>query len=324
MHSLEQLQTIISAEIDKYVEQIKEENLYLPVKYIINIGGKRMRPALMLFSCDMFGGKIEEAIAPAIGVEVFHNFTLMHDDIMDEAPLRRGHQTVHHKWNTSNAILSGDVMFVMGYQLMCKVRHEILPEVLSVFSQTATEVCEGQQLDMDFEQRNDVTIQEYIEMIRLKTSVLLAGSLKIGGIIAGASKTDVDNIYNFGEHIGIAFQLQDDLLDAYGEAAKFGKQVGGDILANKKTYLLLKAFEKAAPNQIKELHDLAANGYSHPQDKINATIDIYNQLEIRKETEQIMNKYFDSAMKFLHAVNVAAERKAQMISFAEKLLIREY
>jgi len=324
MHSLEQLQTIISAEIDKYVEQIKEENLYLPVKYIINIGGKRMRPALMLFSCDMFGGKIEEAIAPAIGVEVFHNFTLMHDDIMDEAPLRRGHQTVHHKWNTSNAILSGDVMFVMGYQLMCKVRHEILPEVLSVFSQTATEVCEGQQLDMDFEQRSDVTIKEYIEMIRLKTSVLLAGSLKIGGIIAGASKSDVDNIYNFGEHIGIAFQLQDDLLDAYGEAAKFGKQVGGDILANKKTYLLLKAFEKASPNQIDELEKLASNGNSHPQDKISATIGIYNELDIRGETEQIMNQYFDSAMKFLHAVNVAPERKAQMISFAEKLLIREY
>lgn len=324
MHTLEQLQDIISQEIDKFVEQIKEDNLYKPVKYIVNIGGKRMRPALMLFSCDMFGGDIRQAIDPAIGVEVFHNFTLMHDDIMDEAPLRRGHQTVHHRWNINNAILSGDVMFVMGYQLMCKVRHEILPEVLSVFSQTATEVCEGQQLDMDFEQRNDVTIDEYIEMIRLKTSVLLAGSLKIGGIIAGASSADVENIYRFGEHIGIAFQLQDDLLDAFGESAKFGKQVGGDILANKKTYLLLKAFEKASDEQRLILNDLAGNNNRSSEEKVSKTLNLYNQLDIRTETEKIMNRYFDSAMNYLNAVNVEHSRKAQMIDFAEKLLIREY
>ena len=324
MHTLEQLQDIISREIDQFVVNIKEDNLYKPVKYIINIGGKRMRPALMLFSCDMFGGDIQEAISPAIGVEVFHNFTLMHDDIMDEAPLRRGHQTVHHRWNINNAILSGDVMFVMGYQLMCKVRHAILPEVLSVFSQTATEVCEGQQLDMDFEQRNDVTIDEYIEMIRLKTSVLLAGSLKIGGIIAGASPADVENIYRFGEHIGIAFQLQDDLLDAFGEAAKFGKQVGGDILANKKTYLLLKAFEKASALQRTMLDDLAANYDNNAEEKVSKTLDLFNEMDIRSETEKIMNRYFDSAMNYLNAVNVEPSRKAQMIDFAEKLLIREY
>jgi len=322
MQTLHQLQQLISAEIDLYVQTIKPGSLYEPVRYIFNLGGKRMRPALMLSACDLFKGDVCQAIPPAIGVEVFHNFTLMHDDIMDEAPLRRGQETVHSRWNTNNAILSGDVMFVMGYQLMCQVRHEILPDVLSVFSKTATEVCEGQQLDMDFEERSDVTIDEYIEMIRLKTSVLLAGSLKIGGIIAGASPQDLEHIYRFGERIGIAFQLRDDLLDVYGDADKFGKQVGGDILANKKTYLLLKAYEGANAQQLARLNEMA-NGNSDPEAKVSETLDIYNQLQIREQTEAEMQRYFESAMEDLRAVNVPEERKSELIKFAEILLVRE-
>lgn len=322
MHSLQELRQLISSEIDLYTAQIKKGSLYEPVRYIFELGGKRMRPALMLSACDLFGGDINQAIPPAIGVEVFHNFTLMHDDIMDEAPLRRGEETVHSRWNTNNAILSGDVMFVMGYQLMCQVRHEILPDVLSVFSKTATEVCEGQQLDMDFEERSDVTIDEYIEMIRLKTSVLLAGSLKIGGIIAGATGQDLEHIYKFGENIGIAFQLRDDLLDVYGDANKFGKQVGGDILANKKTYLLLKAFADASEEQQAKLNNLSSKS-TNPDTKVAETMAIYEALGIREKTESVMHRYFEQAMEDLKAVNVAKERKSELIKFAEILLVRE-
>lgn len=322
MQTLSELQTLISAEIDQYVRNIKTGTLYEPVKYIFDLGGKRMRPALMLSACDLFGGDVTEAINPAIGVEVFHNFTLMHDDIMDEAPLRRGEKSVHTNWHTNNAILSGDVMFVMGYQLMCKVRPEILPDVLAVFSKTAIEVCEGQQFDMDFETRNDVSIDEYIEMIRLKTSVLLAGSLKIGGIIAGAKREDLDRIYRFGEQIGIAFQLRDDLLDVYGDADKFGKQVGGDILANKKTYLMLKAFEAADERQRQQLNELAASK-SDPEGKVRETMEIYDQLSVRGKTESVMQQYFENAMNELGALNVPQERKSELTRFAELLLVRE-
>lgn len=322
MHTLTELQEIISRSIDEYVVEIPSGNLYDPVRYIFRLGGKRMRPALMLGACDLFGGDIREAIPPAIGVEVFHNFTLMHDDIMDEAPLRRGKETVHHKWNTNNAILSGDVMFVMGYQLMCRVKPAILPEVLDVFSKTATEVCEGQQLDMDFENRNDVSIAEYIEMIRLKTSVLLAGSLKIGGIIGGGNPEDLRHIYRFGEHIGIAFQLRDDLLDVYGDSDKFGKQVGGDILANKKTYLALKAREMASDDQLRKLENLAGVD-ADPTIKVQQTIGLFDELGIRSETEKAMESYFDSAMKHLAALNVPEEKKQELTRFAELLLVRE-
>lgn len=323
MHTLAELQSIISKEIDLYVDQIKSGTLYDPVKYIFDLGGKRMRPALMLSSCDMFGGDIRAAINPAIGVEVFHNFTLMHDDIMDEAPLRRGKKTVHKVWNTDHAILSGDVMFVMGYQLMCMVDPKILPGVLDVFSQTAMEVCEGQQFDMEFEDRNSVAIDEYIEMIRLKTSVLLAGSLKIGGIIAGASKEDLEHIYRFGEQIGIAFQLRDDLLDAYGDTEKFGKQVGGDILANKKTYLLLKARELAGKSQLAELDKLVASTSVSAENKVNRTLQVFDELSIRAQTESLMQEYFSDAMQHLKAVKVSSERKSELIKFAEILLVRE-
>lgn len=321
MHTLKDLQALISEEIDRYVGEIKTGTLYEPVKYIFGLGGKRMRPALMLSACDLFGGDIRKAVDPAIGVEVFHNFTLMHDDIMDEAPLRRGEKTVHTTWNTNNAILSGDVMFVMGYQLMCRVDQAILPDVLAVFSKTAIEVCEGQQLDMDFESREDVTIDEYIEMIRLKTSVLLAGSLKIGGIIAGAAAADLDRIYRFGEKIGIAFQLRDDLLDVFGDADKFGKQVGGDILANKKTYLLLKAFEKASGDQRAQLAELAVE--SDPEHKVRSTMALYDALNIRQETEAEMERYFEAAMREFAALDVPEERKEQLRQFAELLLVRE-
>lgn len=323
MRTLSELQSLISGEIDSYVKDIKAGSLYDPVKYIFDLGGKRMRPALMLGACDLFGGDVHSAIDPAIGVEVFHNFTLMHDDIMDEAPLRRGKTAVHIKWNISNAILSGDVMFVMGYQLMCNVEHRILPDVLTVFSRTAIEVCEGQQLDMDFESRDDVTIEEYIEMIRLKTSVLLAGSLKIGGIIAGAESEDLERIYRFGEKIGIAFQLRDDLLDVFGDADKFGKQVGGDIIANKKTYLLLKAYELSNEAQTARLRELAADPSIDEHTKVSETKAIYNDLSVREETEKVMQQYFEGAMEELAALDVAEDRKSTLTQFAEFLLVRE-
>jgi geranylgeranyl diphosphate synthase type II len=245
MHSIEQLQTIVNKAIadTKYTSEPAE--LYEPISYLMQLGGKRMRPVLVLISTELFGADVLKALDAAIGIELFHNFTLMHDDIMDKAPLRRGNPTVHVKWNESAAILSGDVMFVEAYKLMIKVEDSILRDVLDIFSDTASGVCQGQQADMNFEKRDHVGLDEYIEMIRLKTAVLLAGSMQIGALIGGAEKEQADLLYEFGENLGLAFQLQDDILDVYGDPEKFGKQVGGDILADKKTFLLIKARELA-------------------------------------------------------------------------------
>ena len=240
MKKLTELQSIIEEAITKLDIPQYPADLYEPVKYILSLGGKRMRPALLLMACDLFGGDVEAALSPALAIEVFHNFSLVHDDMMDNAPLRRGKATVHERWGQNAGILSGDVMLVLAYQLMMKVDDRLLRQVLDVFSQTAVGVCEGQQLDMDFEKLQTVGIDEYQNMIRLKTSVLLGGALKIGALIGGADMADAELLYGFGEHLGIAFQLQDDILDVYGDPDKFGKQVGGDIISNKKTYLLIK------------------------------------------------------------------------------------
>ena len=221
-------------------------NLYEPIRYVLSIGGKRLRPTFALMACDLFGGNVNDAVYPACALEVYHNFTLLHDDIMDNADMRRGKPTVHKKWNENTAILSGDVMLSQAYEVMCRAEHSLLPSLLSVFNQTTIEVCEGQQYDMDFESRNDVSADEYIAMIRLKTAVLLAASLKIGAICAKASAKDADLIYEFGINVGLAFQLKDDWLDVYGDVKKFGKKIGGDICCNKKTYLLITALEKAS------------------------------------------------------------------------------
>jgi len=323
MKQLTELQLLINDAVGKLSYPAYPADLYEPISYILSIGGKRMRPALLLLACDLFGGDVEKAIEPALAIEVFHNFTLMHDDIMDEAPLRRGKATVHEKWNANVAILSGDAMMVEANRLMMKVDDSILRRVLDVFNDTATGVCEGQQIDMSFEQRNDVSIEEYINMIRLKTAVLLGGTLKIGSIIGGATSTDADLIDAFGVNLGIAFQLQDDILDVYGDPEKFGKQVGGDIISNKKTYLLLKALELANPSQKAELKQWLSVSLSDPKEKVAAVTEIYNQLQVRRYAEEAMQGYADKAFAALDSINQPEGHKQYLRDFADGLMVRE-
>jgi len=322
MHSIEQLQGLINKAINdtKYTEEPAE--LYEPISYLMQLGGKRMRPVLVLVSTELFGGQVEKALDAAIGIEIFHNFTLMHDDIMDKAPIRRGKATVHVKWNESAAILSGDVMFVEAYKLMIKVEDSILRDVLAIFSDTASGVCQGQQADMNFESRNDVSLEEYLEMIRQKTAVLLAGSMQIGALIGGAAKDQAELLYEFGENLGLAFQLQDDILDVYGDPEKFGKQVGGDILSNKKTFMLIKAKELATGNIAHELNQWIETN-DNPTAKVEAITNIYNQLKVRKLAESVMEDYVQTALYALDKIEVESDRKNLLRGFAEQLLIRE-
>jgi geranylgeranyl diphosphate synthase, type II len=313
----------VDSELEKFTVPNSPKELYEPISYILSLGGKRMRPILVLMANEMFGGSKENAINQALAVEVFHNFTLMHDDIMDKAPYRRGNETVHKKWNENIGILSGDVMFVLAYKLMCDCKLEKLPQVLEVFSKTAVEVCEGQQLDMNYETENAVSINDYIEMIRLKTAVLLGGSLKIGSILADANAEDAENLYLYGQNIGIAFQLHDDLLDVFGDPDKFGKQVGGDIISNKKTFLFLKAFENANAHQNTKLNSYFYQNHLSDTEKVNQVKNIYNELNIQELTKNEMNKYYDLAMHHLDKINVSAERKQIFIDLANNLMHRE-
>jgi geranylgeranyl diphosphate synthase type II len=324
MHTIPQLQGLITdaLAVKKYGESPAE--LYEPIEYIMSLGGKRLRPCLLLMACDLFGGDVLQAIQPALAIEVFHNFTLMHDDIMDKAPLRRGKQTVHEKWNANIAILAGDVMMVEANKLIMQVDNAILRPVLDVFNQTAVGVCEGQQIDMNFETLDTVHVDEYINMIRLKTAVLLGGTLKIGSIIGGANSTDASLLYNFGMQLGIAFQLQDDILDVYGDPEKFGKQVGGDILSNKKTYLLIKALETANGETLDQLNNWLAATIYDPTEKVAAVKAIYNQLSIREQAEAEMNRYAEMAMSNFEQINLPDERKSILKEFADALLVREY
>ncbi|MCR8560550.1 polyprenyl synthetase family protein [Mucilaginibacter sp. BJC16-A38] len=323
MKKLEDLQAIISDAIDKLNFPEYPAALYEPISYILSLGGKRMRPALLLMACDLFGGDVDAAIPPALAIEVFHNFTLMHDDIMDNAPLRRGHTTVHERWNKNAAILSGDVMLVEGYKLMMQVEDRLLRPILDIFNTTATGVCEGQHLDMEFEEVTDVKIDEYLEMIRLKTAVVLGGALKIGALIGGADLRDANLLSSFGEHLGLAFQLQDDILDVYGDPEKFGKQVGGDIISNKKTYLLIKAKELANNQQTIELNHWIDLKEFDTANKVEAVTAIYNSLDIRKYAEEAMQTYADKAFDALDAINLPEEHKQYLRDFADGLLVRE-
>lgn len=324
MHSIEQLQNIINKAIAETKYTAKPAELYEPISYLMQLGGKRMRPVLVLVSTELFGGNVSNALDAAIGIELFHNFTLMHDDIMDKAPLRRGNQTVHVKWNESAAILSGDVMFVEAYKLMIRVDDLILRKVLDIFSDTTSGVCQGQQADMNFEKRDQVSLEEYIEMIRLKTAVLLAGSMQIGALIGGAKKEQADLLYEFGESLGLAFQLQDDILDVYGDPEKFGKQVGGDILADKKTFLLIKARELAKGENASELEKWLNKPGISPDNKVNAITSIYNSLGVRKLAEAEMENYVRKALNALDKITVEHSKKALLRGFAEQLLIREH
>src|ERR1700744_5956743 len=323
MTDLSKLQALISTSVKELQFPEYPGQLYEPITYILSLGGKRMRPALLLMACELFGGDVNKALKPAMAIEVFHNFTLMHDDIMDNAPIRRGKITVHERWNKNVAILSGDVMLIEGYKLMMQVDNSILRHVMDIFNETAVGVCEGQQLDMEFETRNAVDINEYINMIRLKTAVVLGGALKIGALIGGASTADATLLSNFGVQLGIAFQLQDDILDVYGDPEKFGKQVGGDIIANKKTYLLIKALELAEGKQKWQLDNLLAATEFDNDTKVAAVTGIYNDLQIRHYAETAMQTYADKAFAALEQINLPATHKQYLHNFADSLLVRE-
>ncbi len=314
---LKAIQTEIAT--TKYGESPAE--LYEPIEYLMSLGGKKMRPLLTVMATSIFSDDWQKAVKPALGVEVFHNFTLMHDDIMDAAPLRRGKPTVHEKWNENIAILSGDVMLVCAYELMTAVDDKIFKHVIRRFNRTAAEVCEGQQWDMNFATRNDVTEEEYINMIRLKTSVLLGFSLELGGLIAEADAESTQLLYDIGTNIGIGFQLKDDILDVYGDPEKFGKQVGGDIIENKKTWLLLKALEIGGENEVLKSW-LNAKVFDKAE-KVKAVTEIYNSLNIRQLAEQKMNTYFDKGLEGLAKLNASAVRKAPLIEITKQLIERE-
>lgn len=313
---------IIDQSIIDYPFPNHPENLYAPMRYILNLGGKRIRPVLTLMGCELFNTEYSDAKDAALAIEFFHNFSLIHDDIMDAAPLRRGEPTVHTKWNSNNAILSGDALLVEAYKLLVKYEPKLSHQLLRDFNKTASEVCEGQQLDMNFENEKFIKIDEYIEMIRLKTAVLLGCSLKIGAIIGGANNIESEKLYSFGVNLGIAFQLQDDLLDLYGNPEKVGKQIGGDVLLNKKTFLLLSAFEGGNQNQKEELHKLINE--VNVELKISRTKEIFSQLKIQEKTNEKIKEYYTASLLNLDQLNCASTKKIHLQNLADYLIQREH
>ncbi len=323
MHTIKELQDKIYTTLEEQKFEGNPPLLYEPIKYTLSQGGKRLRPLLTLLGCDLFGGNIDNAVYPAIGMEIFHNFTLLHDDIMDKAPIRRGKETVYKKWNTNIAILSGDTMFALAYEFMLKTDEKVISRILPVLNQTAREVCEGQQYDMNFETQKNVTIADYIEMIRLKTAVLLGGSLKIGSVIGGASDENADFIYNFGLNVGLAFQLKDDLLDVFSDVDKFGKMTGGDILTNKKTFLYLKAYELAKDDNLNKLNFYFKLTDKDSEQKVNGIKAIYNKLNIEQLTIDEMQKYYNQALHEFNKINIPESKKQNLLDFAKQLMNRE-
>lgn len=317
----------LEEKINKTIEEIplnrEPITLFEPIHYILSIGGKRLRPVLTLMGANLFNDDIDTAKSVAIGIELFHNFSLLHDDVMDRSDMRRGQPTVHKKWNDNTAILSGDAMLIEAYNYISDVSAELLPTVLKLFSTTAMEVCEGQQYDMDFEERMDVSEAEYLGMIRLKTAVLTACSLKMGAIVAEAPSSDADHLYEFGINLGLAFQLKDDLLDVYGDPKIFGKKIGGDIVNNKKTYLLIKALKQSAPEQEKELMKWINAAEFNSEEKIEAVKNIYDDLNLKTISENLIEKYYLAALDCLSAIHVADARKKELITLSENLMYRE-
>jgi geranylgeranyl diphosphate synthase, type II len=323
MHTILSLQKIIDKEISKIAFGKQPESLYEPIRYLMSIGGKRMRPLLTLLAYSLYKNDVKKVAPFSIAVEAFHNFTLMHDDIMDKAPLRRGMATVHEKWNVNTAILSGDVMLVRVYDLFLKLQADKLKPVLKAFNKCAAEVCEGQQWDMEFETMQGVTEEHYINMIKLKTAVLLGFALELGAILADAGEDQQKALREFGVNIGIGFQLKDDLLDAYADPKKFGKQVGGDILANKKTYLLLKALELSKGKQREELNDWLSVRKFNKKEKVAAVKSIYDTLDIPRLTERKINSYFKKGFASLQKIKGNSKGKEQLRAFAEELIGRQ-
>lgn len=296
--------------------------LYEPILYTLQLEGKRIRPVLTLMACELFGGNIEDALPQAMAIELFHNFTLIHDDIMDNAPLRRGKQSVFKKWDPNIAILSGDTLFALAYQYVQKADKSILPDILDIFNKTAIEVCEGQQYDLNYEIKNHVSVEQYTEMIKLKTAVLFSASLKIGALIGGASMQDANNLCDFGINIGIGFQLKDDLLDTFGEEQVFGKKTGRDILSNKKTFLYLKALEIASETDRKRLINIYSSNEMEKNQKVKTVKSIFQKLDVARLTSDEINKYFNRGLKSLEKVNVDQDEKQKLLVVAQKMVNR--
>jgi geranylgeranyl diphosphate synthase type II len=323
MHSISHYQALISDYFANLHLNKEPKNLYEPIEYILHLGGKRMRPILTLMTTEVFDVDCKKALAAATAVEVFHNFSLVHDDIMDDAPLRRGNETVHEKWDINTGILSGDAMLILAYQHFEEYEPKIFRDLAKLFSKTALEVCEGQQYDVDFEIRDDVTIPEYLKMIQYKTAVLVGAAMKMGAIVAETSEENANLIYDFGLNLGIAFQLQDDYLDAFGDPETFGKQVGGDIIENKKTYLYLKAIEFAKQDEKEQLLHLFSIQPADNTDKINSVKEIFNQTGASEATQKAIQEYTFKAFGTLEQLDIDANKKALLRVFGENLMNRK-
>ena len=323
MFTSEEILEKINHYIDNLPYDRRPESLYAPIRYVLSLGGKRIRPVLMMLAYNLYADDVDSILPVACGLETFHNFTLLHDDLMDNAELRRGQQTVHKKGDANTAILSGDTMFVMAFERMTHCRADKLADVVGTFTETALEIDEGQQMDMDFESRTDVTEEEYIEMIRLKTSVLLACAVKIGAILADASPEDADTLYKFAEQLGLAFQLQDDFLDVYGDTKVFGKAIGGDIMSNKKTYMLINACNRADAAQQAELLNWIGLKDFDAQEKIAAVTRLYNEIGIDKLALQKIEECFAESRKYLDRLNVPEERKSELRNYVANMMNRQ-
>ena len=321
--SIVELQEFFQIEIESISYPRDPSELYTPINYFLGLGGKRLRPILVLLSADIYGFNLQKAMPQAMAIELFHNFTLIHDDIMDDAPLRRGLETVHEKWDSNIGILSGDALIVKAYQSIVQVDPAYLPPLMKVFNATALQVCEGQQYDMNFETQKDVSMPSYIKMIEYKTGVLLACSLQVGALISGASKEDQAHLYSFGLHLGIAFQLMDDILDVYSSLEDFGKQIAGDILSNKKTCLYIRARELANDKQRDVLDVYFSNQNFDPQEKIDKVMNVYSILQVKKSCFEMMDEHYQIALNHLDLLNVPDERKSSLKEFSDLLMTRK-
>jgi len=322
MQSVDFYRNAFNEKLQGAVKSADPEGLYEPIRYILKLGGKRLRPVLTLMSAELFGGDFKQAMDAALGIELFHNFSLMHDDIMDDAPLRRGKTTVHEAWNINTAILSGDAMLILAYKCFDNYNPEVYKSLVKLFNQTALEVCEGQQLDMDFETRDSVSLDEYLKMISFKTAVLLAAGMKMGAITSGASEADEEGIYAFGKNLGIAFQIQDDYLDSFGDPKTFGKQLGGDIIENKKTFLFLKAAENATAEQAQELNRWFSGQLHDSAEKVQKVLELYVATKADLDTRAEIEKYTQKAFKALESLDVSEEKKSMLRHFGNNLMNR--
>lgn len=324
MHSIEELRKIFTAYLNQEAFRQEPKNLYEPNNYFLQIGGKRLRPTLLLLATEIFGGQLENALPASLAIEYFHNFTLIHDDVMDNAPVRRGFTTIHEKYNLNTAILSGDVLMIKACEYLSKVDPVYFKKVFDIYTETAIEVCEGQQYDIDFETKETVTHEEYIEMIRLKTSVLLAASMKIGAILGGASDEDAALLYSYAENLGIAFQIQDDILDCFGNEVLVGKQPGGDIIQNKKTLLLIEAIKRCSEKNDNRLKEWISKKEFNSTEKINSILEIFRDYNIKEFALQKRDYYVEASVKALEKINLDDSKKTVLKSLVDYLVLRDF